>query len=122
VRLCLDEHYSPDIAGELRARGYDAVSVKERPELVGVSDRPLFEMMAAEQRALLTENVADFMPLLKERAARNERHGGLIFSSPQSLPRSKNTIGLYVDALEVVLRTYPGENDFEDMIHWLGPN
>lgn len=31
VRLLLDEHLSPEIAHQLRARGHDAIAVGERP-------------------------------------------------------------------------------------------
>ena len=38
VKLLLDEHFSPDIARQLRAKGHDAIAVKEHPELPGEED------------------------------------------------------------------------------------
>jgi len=65
VRLCLDEHYSDEIAVQLRAAGHDVDRVKERPELISLSDAELLATMTVERRALLTENVGDFAPPLR---------------------------------------------------------
>jgi predicted nuclease of predicted toxin-antitoxin system len=116
VKLLLDEHYSPQIAEQLRQRGHDVQSVKEREELRGLTDRALWERAVAEGRALVTENVADFMPLVREAFAAGEPFTGLVFTSPRSLPRSQRTIGVYVDALDRLLR-----NPRDGEVHWLKP-
>jgi hypothetical protein len=121
VRLCLDEHYPPQIAVELRARGHDVVSVNERPELVSLSDAELLAAMAVERRALVTENVADFAPLARQLAATGEHHHGLVFTSPRSLPRSRRTIGVYVTALAALLERFPGRDALTGHTQWLGP-
>jgi hypothetical protein len=74
VKLCLDEHYPKDIAAQLRDRGQDADCVKERPELEGLADEALWTRLQAEHRALLTENVGDFVPLVHEALAAGETH------------------------------------------------
>ena len=119
MRLCLDEHYSPQIAAGLRGLGYDVDCVKERPELESLSDGELLAVMTTEQRALLTENVVDFMPLIRQTVAAGQRHYGLIFSSAASMPRSRNTIGTFVQRLEAILRAHPQDDDFIDMVKWL---
>ena len=119
MRLCLDEHYSPRIAADLRARGFDAYSVQEHLELVGMGDADLFALMAAEKRAFLTENVADFAPLVSQALARAEIHYGVIYSSSHSLPRSRNTIGVFVERLAALLVRFPGEDDFAGRVEWL---
>lgn len=121
MKLCLDEHYSPEIADALRGRGHDVCSVKERPELTGLSDQELLARLVGEQRALLTENVADFMPLVQQAAAAGEVHYGLVFSSSRSLPRSRETIGLFVERLNELLQAHPGERDSVDRTFWLKP-
>ncbi len=121
MKLCLDEHYSPDIAAALRESGHDVVSVKERPELLSLSDEELLSAMAEERRALLTENVQDFAPLVRRRAAESTSHYGVIFTSPRSMPRSKETIGAYVKLLERLMRTHPDDDDFLDRVDWLTP-
>lgn len=119
MRLLLDEHYSRRIAEQLRSMGHDVVSTKERPDLVGLADRDLFGLMAAEQRAILTENWGDFAPLAEEAADSALPHAGIVFTSRQRFPRSRNTIGLYVEALDAFLSAHPGDDALRDASHWL---
>jgi hypothetical protein len=121
VRLCLDEHYAGQIAETLRERGHDVVAASEKPELRGLGDRELLSVTQAEQRALLTENVSDFMPLVHELAARNEDHWGFVFSSPTSLPRGTGTIGLFVEALHLLLRDRSADDALLNQVAWLQP-
>jgi hypothetical protein len=121
VRLCLDEHYSPEIASQLRAAGHDVTSVKERPDLESLSDADLLATMSSERRALLTENVVDFVPLIIQLGAVGDSHFGVIFSTHKVMPRSKPTIGRFVVALTLLLQRYPGEEDFVDRVEWLQP-
>lgn len=122
MRLLLDEHYSPTIASELRERGHDVASVAERDDLRGLGDRELWGFASAEGRALMTETVADFMPLVREAAAQGERHFGVVFTSPRSLPRGPRTIGVYVDRLDSFLRNCPADDALADQVLWLSPD
>ena len=119
VRLLLDEHYSSSIAATLRERGHDVVAVQERPELAGVGDTDLLRLAATERRALVTENVRDFAPLVREWALASERHYGVVFTSPRSLPRSRRMIGRHIDALERLLEERTPEDALADSVHWL---
>jgi hypothetical protein len=119
VKLCLDEHYSREIAAQLRHAGHDVDSLQGRPELIQLPDADLLSVMTSDRRALLTENVADFDPLLKQLAARGERHYGVIYSSPRSMPRSRNTIGVFVEGLDEILRSHAGDDDFVNRVQWL---
>lgn len=119
MKLVLDEHYSKLIAEQLRARGHDVVSVKERPDLEGLRDEQLFPMMAAEQRVILTENWADFGRLMQQAGASGAMHYGVVFSSRQQLPRSRETIGLYVDVLDDFLARHPGGDALRDSSRWI---
>ena len=122
MRLLLDEHYSPKIAAGLRKRGHDVDSANERLELRGLADRELWAVATAEKRVLVTENVADFMPLVREAAAAGATHFGVVFTSPRSLPRGPKTIGLYLELLETFLRERPAGSGLADEVHWLGPD
>jgi hypothetical protein len=120
LRLLLDEHYSRQIAEQLRSRGHDVTSVQERPDLRGIGDRELLQRATDEGRALMTENVADFALLMRELMSAGERHLGLVFTSPRSMPRGAATIGRYVDELDAFLRERPAEDALADTAHWLG--
>ena len=120
MRFLLDEHYSKEIARQLREeRGHDVVSAKERDELVGFGDAQLLELMASERRTIVTENVADFAVLVRRAAGAGGEHAGVVFTSPESFPRAKATIGLFVEALDQLLRAEPAEDALGGRVHWL---
>lgn len=119
MRLLLDEHYSPEIARRLRTEGFDVKSVAAEPSLVSTADEELVRVTARERRALLTNNVRDFVALARRWAAAGEDHHGLIFTSDASLPRSTRTIGRYVSKLRVLLEENPDDGAFRNRVHWL---
>jgi len=119
VRLLLDEHYSPQIAEELRNRGHEVAAVAERTDLAAIADRELLARATSERRALLTESAADSMPIVQELAASGDMHLGVVFSSPRAFPRSRWTIGLFVEKLDELLRASPAEDSLRDRVHWL---
>ncbi|MGH2920739.1 MAG: DUF5615 family PIN-like protein [Gaiellaceae bacterium] len=121
MRLLLDERYSPKIAEQLRQRGHDVVSVKERDDLRGLADLELWNSAVTEGRVLLTENVPDFIPLVREAAARGDRHLGVVFTSPRSMRRTLAAIDAYVDRLDGLLRERPTDEALADQVHWLQP-
>ncbi|MDQ6911116.1 MAG: DUF5615 family PIN-like protein [Actinomycetota bacterium] len=118
MRLALDHHYSTQIAIQLRRRGHDVVAAIERgwqPE----DDEPLLAFCVDEQRALLTNNVADFSVIAEGWAATGRHHFGMIFTSDTSMPRSRATIGRYVVALDAFLQEHPNDGAVADQVHWL---
>ena len=119
MKLVLDELYSMQIAVELRSRGHDVVSVTERVDLAGLSDRDLFAAMPAERRAILTENWGDFIKLLNVASVDSSTHYGAIFTSRQKFPRGRNTIGVFVRALDAFLRQHPAEDALLNSSRWL---
>jgi Domain of unknown function (DUF5615) len=119
VKLLLDEHYSPEIARQLRTRGHDVVAVTERADLVGLSDDELLRRMAQERRAIMTNNVKDFMPLASRAAVAADDHYGLLFTSDRSLPRGIGTIGRFVDALNGFLQRHEGGDSYRNKVQWL---
>ena len=118
MRLLLDEHYASAIADALRAKGHDVDSVDGRG-LGGSDDEPLLELCDQESRALLTNNVRDFVPLAREWAAAGRDHSGLIFTSDVSLPRHKGTVGLYVSLLSALITANPAQRAQANQIRWL---
>jgi Domain of unknown function (DUF5615) len=121
VKLCLDEHYAKRIAELLRERGREVDCVKERADLVSLRDGALWEQMQQEHRALLTQNVADFMPLITRTSETGESHWGIIFSNSRSMPRGSATIGVFVESIDRVMQEFAGEDEFRDRVDWLHP-
>src|SRR5439155_24823194 len=80
------------------------IAAEAEGELRGLPDEQLLAFCVRERRALLSENAADFMPLVHQFATRGDEHYGLVFSSPGSMPRGAGTIGLFVEALDRFLR------------------
>ena len=90
----LDEMYPPVAAGRLRARGVDALAVKESPDLQGLGDAELLGLAALDGRVLVTENISDFAIL-----GRTADHVGLVFCHPVRFPRDAGHLAALVDAL-----------------------
>jgi Domain of unknown function (DUF5615) len=119
VRLLLDEHYAKAIAEQLRSLGHDVTAVTERPDLVGLEDRELFAAMAVEQRAVVTVNWADFQRELRAAELSGTPHYGVLFTSAKHLPRSANTIGLFVRVLDDFLTRRPADDALANSFRWL---
>jgi hypothetical protein len=106
------------IASRLRARGHDVVAALERG-WQETDDESLLIMCDEDRRALLTNNVADFMTIARRWAAEGRRHSGLVLTSDTSMPRNRSTIGRYVTALDKLIRSNAGDDAFVDRVHWL---
>ena len=117
MKLLLDEMWSPQIAQQLRNRGYDVLAVAERPDLRGAPDANVFDAAQAEGRAIVTENVPDFRFLGLGALAQRRTHAGLIFTSDRTFPRGNpRTPGRLVAALNRFLVT---TSDLTNNEHWL---
>lgn len=119
MKLLLDEHFSPEIARQLRHRGHDVVAARERTELHGLSDRELLAVATAEGRAVVTENVVDFVELHRQSILGSDSHAGLVFTSPGRFPRSRRAIGRLVKALQSLLASSPETDALRDQTWWL---
>ena len=106
MKALLDEQLSPRIAELLRDRGHDVQAVINRRDLAGRSDRVILEIAAAEERAVVTNNVKDFRPLAAERLARGESHAGLILI-PSTRTRTPGAVEMLANAIEQVLSEHP---------------
>lgn len=106
MRLLLDEMYPATLAEQLRARGHDVVSVHDAGyhHLEGVPDAEVFATAIADDRALLTENVADFRRLETDALGRDAPRPRLIFTTNRQFPRGQaGTVGRLVVALDAAL-------------------
>lgn len=120
MKLALDHHYSALIADRLRDLGHDVITVAERG-WEAETDEDVLALCLGEQRALLTNNVADFVVIVGRWALEGRSHAGLVFTSDKSMPRSRDWVGQYVSALDHLLRSLPGNEAFTDQVWWLQP-
>jgi Domain of unknown function (DUF5615) len=109
VRLLLDEHFSPEIARQLRARGHDVLAVKESPQLIGRSDRVHFASMPEQRRVIVTQDLGDFRPLLAEAIRAETKTYGLI-CVPSRVSLSRKAVGPLVSSLELLLAQHPKDD------------
>ncbi len=119
MRLLVDEMYPPAIAAQLRERGGDVEAVTERRELRALADTDIFALAQQEQRAIVTENIADFSVIADGYDQRGHAHYGLVLVPPSSYPRGRaSTIGRMVTELDRLLGEHI-ETKPTSMRHWL---
>lgn len=121
MKLLLDEHFSPEIARQLRTRGHDVFAARERTDLHGLADADLLALATTERRAVVTENVADFVELHRMSVVTRRPHYGIVFTSPRQFPRARRAIGRMVRALDALLTARPSDDALADQTWWLEP-
>jgi hypothetical protein len=122
LRLLLDEMWSPAIALELRKRGHDVIAAKE-PEhhgrYGGIPDELVFERAQKDGRTIVTDNVADYEPLVADSEKQAVAHHGVVFCPWRQFDRSDpRTTGRMVDALAGLLSDKANTTPFNRR-HWL---
>ena len=122
MRLLLDEMISATVAVELRTRGHDVLAVQD-PDLVhlrGVEDRRLLDWADEQRRAIVTDNVPDFLACHQRRLATGELHHGLILFTNDTFSRHRydHFVGQLTTALEHELQDRPAD-DASAWIRWL---
>ena len=101
--LLLDEMFSDDIAQQLRAKGYDVISVVADPALIGLPDDQALAYATTEGRALVTANIKDFVPLDGRYRAAGQSHAGLILVSTKTFPQNRGFPPAITTALATLL-------------------
>lgn len=111
---------SPRIARELRERGFDVQAIKkDRPDLESVGDSEIVRRMAAERRAIVTNDIDDYQPLHDRLISLGEEHYGIVFSFDETMPRGKPDVPFWVKTLEELLRDHPAEDALRNRVHHL---
>jgi predicted nuclease of predicted toxin-antitoxin system len=122
VRLLLEEMISATVAEQLRVRGHDVVAVQDPDmgHLRGIDDCVLLDHAATEHRAVVTDNVPDFVRCHQRRVDRGQPHHGLLLFANDTFPRHRHDafVGQLLTALEDQLLTHPDDND-SSWIRWL---
>lgn len=79
MRLLLDAHVSGRrVGGALREHEHDVRALDDERQLEGLPDGEVLALGAAEQRILVTHNIAHFPGILREWAEAARSHAGVI--------------------------------------------
>ena len=118
MKLLLDTMFDPEIANQLRRRGHDVVAAIDRPHAAKLDDADLFALAQDERRAVVTENVPDFLRVDGLYRALGRAHFGLLLTTHRRYSRSSaRTVGQLVLALDTFLQAVDPEPT--SLIHWL---
>lgn len=98
-RLMLDEMFSPRIGAMLCERGVDCRCVVDDRILSAQDDATVFEAAVQQGRVLVTNNVVDFEPLRRDRAAVGQPVPPLIYTDDSTFPRNRDYLGRMAEAL-----------------------
>jgi len=116
VKFLIDEMFSQDVASQLRDDGHDAVHVAELG-LLAAPDSDLLIVAATQARVVVTENAADFLPLLDARIAAGLDVTAVVIALKSNLPRGSRAMS---HALATKLHAWAQEmTDPYHYVHWL---
>jgi hypothetical protein len=111
VRLLLDAHVSgPNVGRRLEQKGHDVRALDQERALEGLDDDEVLALAATEQRILVTHNVADFPRILREWAAAQRAHAGVILV--YGIDHSE--FALIARGIERWLQLRPDQHDWTD--------
>jgi|SRR4051794_15502870 hypothetical protein len=120
LRLLLDEHLSPEIARQVRAKrsrlAIESVVTWENSLLAGAPDDLILRTACDRLWTLVTYDQATIVPLLKTWGEIGEPHGGVIFVDDRTIP--SNDIGGLVRALVSVWDS-EGDGDWRNAVLYL---
>lgn len=112
MRLLLDAHVSgPNVGRRLEESGHDVRALDQEPALEGLDDDEVLALAATEQRILVTHNVADFPRILREWAATQRVHAGVILV--YGIDHSE--FALIMRGIERWLELRPSRADWRDL-------
>jgi predicted nuclease of predicted toxin-antitoxin system len=98
LKLLLDEMYPPALARALRAVRIDADTIIDLG-MAGTPDPAVFAYAGAENRPLLTENVADFVTIAAHHSTTGARHPGLLIALSNRFSRRASGHAAIVKAI-----------------------
>lgn len=117
MRLFLDAHVSGRrVARALRETGHDVRAADEEKDLEGLEDEDLLTLAARERRVLVTFDVKDFVPILREWAEGGRQHAGCILVASSI---RHDHFGTIVSGIEDTLEEVPEQKNWLDRTYWL---
>ncbi len=116
MRLLLDAHVSGKTVGRALARsGHDVRALDSEIELEGLADPEVLELAAEEGRVLITANIRDFEPLLREWAGEGKSHAGVILVPPSV---RNEAFGTLISGMEKITED-TDQDDWSNRVAWL---
>jgi predicted nuclease of predicted toxin-antitoxin system len=112
VRLLLDAHVSgPRVGHWLETAGHEVRALDQELALEGLDDNEVLALAAAEERILVTHNIRDFPAILREWAAAERSHAGVILV----YGIDHREFDLIVRGIELCLAQYPDAASWRDL-------
>lgn len=116
MKLLLDAHVSGKTVGRALAKGgHDVRALDSETELEGLADPEVLELAAGEGRVLVTANIRDFEPLLREWAGEGRAHAGVILIPPSV---RNEEFGVLISGIEKTISD-AGQDNWADRVAWL---
>lgn len=112
----LDAHISGRSVGWAPTESsYDVRALDSDMEIEGLVDPEVLELAAAEGRVLVSANIRDFEPLLREWAGERRSHAGVILV-PASV--RNEAFGVLISGIRATL-AYVTKEGWVDRVEWL---
>jgi uncharacterized protein DUF5615 len=116
MRILLGAHISDRTVGKaLGESGHDVRALDSEVEHEGLSDPEVLELAAAEGRVLVTANIRDLEPILREWAGESRSHAGVILV-PSSV--RNEAFGVLISGVEETL-VDSGQEKWVNRVEWL---
>jgi predicted nuclease of predicted toxin-antitoxin system len=87
--LLLDEMFPVTIARQLSEMGCDTEAASARVDLRGSTDAEMLEIATQENRAIVTDNIQDFVQLSRTWIGQGRIHPGIILVSSKTFPMTR---------------------------------
>jgi predicted nuclease of predicted toxin-antitoxin system len=117
VRFLVDEMFSPEVARHLSEADHDAVHVSD-VDLRATADHRIVAYAAEEDRVVVTENAADYVPIIEARTAGGVPVPPVVIALRRNLPRQAGVLAAELARrLEVWAEEHPSPYRH---VHWLG--
>ena len=116
MKFLLDAHVSGRTVGRALAKdGHDVRALDSEIGLEGLADPDVLELAAGEGRVLVTANVRDFEPLLREWSGEGWSHAGVILIPPSV---RNEAFGVLISGIERTIGRVD-QNGWADRVAWL---
>ena len=116
MRILLDAHISGRTVGKaLVEDGHDVRALDSEVELEGLSDPEILELAVVEGRILVTANIRDFEPILRQWAGESRSHAGVILV-PSSV--RNEAFRVLISGLEETIAN-TGQEEWVDRVEWI---